>query len=56
MLAVDTLLALLLLNLVNADEEVAALDVVDVELRQLLDVAEAAPDETADGRPPLRVL
>lgn len=44
--------ALLLLNRVNADDDVAALDVVDVELRQLVDAA----DETPEGRPPLRVL
>ena len=47
-LAVEMLLELLLLNRVNADDDVAALDVVDVELRQLL--------EAAEGRPPLRVL
>jgi len=51
-LAVEMLLELLLLSRVNAEDDVAALDVVDVELRQLLDAA----DEIAEGRPPLRVL
>ena len=50
---VDTLCTLELLNLVNADVELPALDVVDIELRQLLDIIELALDAT--GRP-LRTL
>jgi hypothetical protein len=47
--AVATLLALALLYLVNADVDVVALEVVDIELRQLVECVELALEAT--GRP-----
>lgn len=54
---VDTLRALLLLYLVNAEDDVATLEFETVELRQLFDAVELALEATTTvGREPLRAV